>query len=472
MQTVGNPATTSRPAQMSSVERVEYYLSRIETYNPALNAVVTLDAEGALAQARQADQTSASGETLHGVPITVKDSFDTKGMRTTAGYKPFSERVPAEDALLVSRLRQAGAIIMGKTNLPALASGIQANNPVFGRTNNPWDLSRTPGGSSGGAAAAIAADLTALELGSDIGGSIRIPAHFCGVYGLKMTGQVRLGKGHVSSPKPLNVSEQVRKLLDIAAFGPLARSVDDLRLAFSVLADWAEGEPPAPQPASLRIAYTDDFGGTPLAADSRAAMDRAAERLRQAGHQVARTVPSDFDFDDAWELAGEVLGCVNNAFQSPLVQGFRRVAGLMASNRKNVHPLMRGLYRGVTLSQQQIADALRRRDALTGQIERFLGEWDVWICPVFPTSAFTHRSATDEIDVDGQPMPQLMANLLHPIIFNLSGHPAVVIPVGFTHDNLPIGVQLIGRRFAETQLLDAAQRIDGVLQAYRCPPGY
>ena len=393
-------------------------------------------------------------------------------MRTTAGYKPFSKRVPREDALLVNRLRQAGAIIMGKTNLPTLASGIQTDNPVFGRTSNPWDLSRTPGGSSGGSAAAISAGLTSLELGSDIGGSIRIPAHFCGIYALKMTGQARLGKGHIASPRPVSLPDQWRSLLDIAAFGPLGRSVIDLRLAFSVLADWAHSEKPVTQTTSLRIAFSDDFGGAPLASDTKAAINRAVESLRQAGYQVECAVPSGFNFNDAWELAGECLGCVNNFFQTPWTRTVRHYAGVFASKRKNLHPLMLGLYRGVSLNGQQIEDVLRRRDILIEQIEEFLNQFDGWICPVFPTAAFTHRSAADDIEVDDQRLPQLMTNLLHPIIFNLSGHPAVVIPIGFARDDLPIGVQIIGKRFGEARLLEAAQRIDEVVQAYRRPPGY
>ena len=216
-----------RSGQVSSFELVKELLARIADHNPALNAIITLDAEDALRQARDADTARQRGEALrplHGVPITIKDSFETAGMRTVSGFPPFARHIPAEDAPPVARLRQAGAIILGKTNLPTLASGIQTNNPVFGRTNNPWDLARTPGGSSGGAAAAISARLSYLELGSDIGGSIRIPSHFCGVYGLKCTGGRVSGKGHLSSPKKLTVPKGWEALLQLGSMGPLARS--------------------------------------------------------------------------------------------------------------------------------------------------------------------------------------------------------------------------------------------------------
>ncbi len=224
MATAGQAAKAIKTGQTSSSDLVKELLAYIEEHNPPLNAIVTLDAEGALRQARVADEMLQRGKLigpLHGVPITIKDSFETAGMRTVSGFPPFANRIPSEDAPPVARLRKAGAIILGKTNLPTLASGIQSNNPVFGRTNNPWDLTRTPGGSSGGPAAAISAGLSYLELGSDIGGSIRIPAHFCGVYGLKCTGGRVSGKGHLASPKPLALPKGYEALLQLASIGPL-----------------------------------------------------------------------------------------------------------------------------------------------------------------------------------------------------------------------------------------------------------
>ncbi len=248
IRTASQIATAIRAHEVTAVQVLEDLISRVEKYNPALNAIVTLDIDRARRRAQEADEALSQDQIwgpLHGVPITIKDSFETVGLRTVSGYPPFAQRVPNEDAPPVARLRQAGAIILGKTNLPTLASGIQSNNPVFGRTNNPWDLSRTPGGSSGGAAAAISAALSYLDLGSDIGGSIRIPAHFCGVYGLKATGGRISGKGHLSSPKRLVVPPGWEPLLQLGSFGPLARSIDDLRLCLPIIT-----EPTAP-PAIL-----------------------------------------------------------------------------------------------------------------------------------------------------------------------------------------------------------------------------
>ena len=183
-------AAAIRDRRVSAVEVVNAYLARIARHNPALNAIVTLNEEGALARASEADAALARGEfwgPLHGVPVTIKDSFATAGLRTTSGFAPLANYIPAVDATVVARLRAAGAIVLGKTNLPMLVHGFQSDNAIFGRSNNPWDLERTPGGSTGGGAAALAAGLSALEMGSDYGGSVRIPAHYCGVYSLKPT---------------------------------------------------------------------------------------------------------------------------------------------------------------------------------------------------------------------------------------------------------------------------------------------
>ncbi len=202
-------------------------------------------------------------------------------MRTTSGYPGFADRIPNEDAVAVARLRAAGAIIVGKTNLPTLASGIQSNNPVFGRTNNPYDATRTPGGSSGGAAAAVAAGLSYLDLGSDIGGSIRIPAHFCGVCGLKTTGGSIPGKGHISSVRPLELPHAWLPLLELPAFGPIARTVDDLKTGFRILTSRTEQTSGVVR--NLRIAWTQAMGRAPITSEYAAHIRRAASILADTG---------------------------------------------------------------------------------------------------------------------------------------------------------------------------------------------
>ena len=463
--TATQAAEAVRTGQIKSIDLVNDLLERIGKENPSLNAIVTLDAEGARRKAQAADEALQAGQAtgaLHGVPITIKDSFETAGMRTTSGFPPFAKRIPREDAPPLKHLREAGAIILGKTNLPTLASGIQSNNPVFGRTNNPWDHSRTPGGSSGGAAAAISARLSFLELGSDIGGSIRIPAHFCGIYGLKCTGGRVSGKGHLASPKPLAIPKEWQALTQLASMGPLGRSVADLRLAFPILAE--PGTPGLEQPpmkplANLRIAWTDDFGGAPLDNESRRLMRTLVDGLKQAGCQVEYRSDAGFDYEEAWFTAGACLGAINTLFQPPLMRQMRKFIGPVMSRSGHPHPLQRGLYTGMTLRPQTIASILKKREKLIEQCETFLTDWDAWICPVFPTPAFTHRKPDAPIEVDGNPLAQLLANLLHSIIFNVTGQPVVTIPVGMTSRGLPVGVQIVGRRWQEMALLNVAEQI-------------
>jgi amidase len=468
-------AKAIKTGQIKSIDLVNSLLDRISKENPALNAVVTLNAEDAYRQAKKADEDVQKGQVtglLHGVPITIKDSFETAGMRTACGFPPFSEHIPVSDAPPVERLRQAGAIILGKTNLPRLANGIQTNNPVFGRTNNPWDLKRTPGGSSGGAAAAISARLSCLELGSDISGSIRIPAHFCGVYGLKCTGGRVSPKGHIASPKPLVIPKDWIPLTQLASFGPLARSVADLRLAFSIIADPGTPgmeQPPTKSLSDLRIAVTDDFGGTPLDGESRRLIRALVERLKQNGCHVEYLSDAGFDYEKAWFTAGTCLGAINTLLQTPITRKIRSLVSPALSRFGHPHIIQRGLYSGVRASQKTIKEILKQRETLIEQCEQFLTSWDVWICPIFPTPAFTHRKPDAPIEVDGKPMAQLLANLLHSVIFNITGQPVVTIPIGLTDHKLPVGVQIIGRRWQEMTLLDAAEQISKQTNGFQAP---
>ena len=478
VRTASQTADDIRSGKTTTVQVLEELIARIEKYNPGLNAIITLDIENTRSRAKEADEALNQGQTwgpLHSVPITIKDAFETAGMRTVSGYPPFANHIPHDDAPPVARLRQAGAIILGKTNLPTLASGIQSNNPVFGRTNNPWDRERTPGGSSGGAAAAISAGLSYLELGSDIGGSIRIPSHFCGVYGLKASGGRVTGKGHLASPKQLLLPPGWEPLLQLASIGPIARSIDDLRLSLSII---AEPTTPPLEPAvkrsisDLHIAWTDDFGGVPLTEDSRNLMRDLAVKLEHAGCHVEKHDTANFDYQEAWNVSGVCLGAINTQFQTRFTQWIRRLSGPFLSIGGPRDPLRQGLYAGMSANTRRVRETLKRREMLIEQLEGFLGTWDAWLCPVFPGPAFTHRAPNAPIEVDDQQMPQLSANLLHSIIFNLTGHPVVTVPIGQSSQGLPIGIQVVGRRWQEMALLNVAEQIAAHTPGYQEPPGY
>ncbi|HEX2184945.1 MAG TPA: amidase, partial [Chloroflexota bacterium] len=318
-------AARIRTRRVSAVEVLETYLAQIERHNPTLNAIVTLDVEGARRRAAEADRAMMQGEVwgpLHGVPITIKDTLETAGLRTTAGYPPLADHVPTADATVVARLRQAGAILLGKTNVPPLALNFQTENPIFGRTLNPWNTDHTPGGSSGGSAAALAAGMTALDVGSDLRGSLRVPAHYSGVYTLKPTEHRIPTSGHI--PELPGTPRGVRHMDTV---GPLARTVEDLALALRVMAGPDERQweipplpaqvPPRLKPARLRLAWTDDFAGVPVAGEIRAALAGLVQKLEGLGAQVERRLPHGFDFMAAWETWGELFQAEFGSTMSP-----------------------------------------------------------------------------------------------------------------------------------------------------------
>ena len=471
-----------RCREASAVDVLEAHLRQIHEHNPALNAIVTIDEERALERAREADTAMARGESwgpLHGVPVTIKDSFETAGLRTTSSFKPLSDHRPKQDASVVARMRDAGAIILGKTNMPELALDIQSNSPIFGRANNPWDLERTPGGSTGGGAAAVAAGLSPLEIGSDIGGSIRIPSHFCGLFGFKPTEHRVPESGHIPG-----LPGDPKTVRHMGVFGPLARSVEDLRLCLSLIAgpdgrDWEV--PPVPlDEVSERplkeasFAWTDDFGGVPVTADTRAALEKLARTLSDLGCRVERLHPPGFDFTVAWKTFGEIVGTEAGASMPFLL---RALGSLSAPILSRGDPLFCAMMRGFRLDMRRYTKALSLRDSLIGSLERFLGDWDAWICPVSSAPAFRHRRPAAKmpgqpIEVDGRKIPYWVAGVSYTSVFNLTGNPVVVLPVARSGEGLPIGVQVVGRRWDDMRVLALAENLARVTGSFRRPPGY
>ncbi|MGZ3456898.1 MAG: amidase, partial [Archangium sp.] len=321
-------AALVRAREVSAHELLEAHLKQVARHNARLNALVTLDEERARARARQADEALARGESwgpLHGVPMTIKDSFATAGVRTTSSYKRLRHHIPTQDATVVARLTAAGAILLGKTNLPTLTLDLQTSGHLFGRANNPWDETRTPGGSTGGGAAAVAAGMSPFEVGSDLAGSIRVPSHYCGIFGFKPTEHRVPITGHIP-PMP----GHPRGVRYEGAAGPLARCVKDLQLGFRLLAgpddkDW--DVPPVPlrevaprELRSYRFAWTDDFGGLPVSRETRAVLEKLARTLEELGCQVERCGPPGLDYDELWEVWGRVLGAEIGAEQQALAR--------------------------------------------------------------------------------------------------------------------------------------------------------
>ena len=438
--------------QVSGVELLDAHLAQIARQNPALNAIVTLDEEGARARARDADDALARGERwgpLHGVPVTVKDSLETAGMRTTAGHPPIADYIPRQDATCVARLRAAGAIILGKTNLPELCIGPQSDNPIFGRTNNPWDLQRTPGGSTGGGAAAVASGMSPLTIGSDAGGSVRIPAHYCGIWSLKPTEHRVPTTGHIPE-----LPGAPRGLRHLVTLGPLARSIDDLELALQLIAgpdshQWEVPpvplDPVRPRPFSrLRVAWLDTLGRIPITVDTCTALVSLVTDLEAAGATVTQGMPAAFDFDAVWETCFQLF----EAEISPSSQSAEAARWTV----------------------RRYTDLLMTRDRQIGVVEDFLDDWDVLLLPVAASPAIPHCPTGSPVLVDGQEVDYWKATAGYTFPFNLTGHPVVVMPLTRASDGLPIGVQIVGRRWSEPQLFAIARQMSTLITPLSRPP--
>jgi len=448
-----------RRRELSASDVLEAHLARIRSHNPALNAIVTLDEQGARGCARAADEALARGESwgpLHGVPFTLKDVLETAGMRTTAGHPPLTDYVPSRDSTVAARLKAAGAVLLGKTNVPPLAMSLQTNNAIFGRTNNPWDLTRTVGGSSGGAAAAVAAGLVPFEVGSDMAGSIRIPAHYCGVFGLKPTANRLPITGHIPPvPGALWPDRQM------CVVGPIARCVEDLALVSRVLSgpDGINTEvPPVPwvdQPAGevsrLRIAYMPLFPGVPTARAVRAAVERVADQLARAGARVEQREPG-VSIDEIRQVWSEYF---------PLLSACLMEVSSTAMAIKAPE--------GPPATLANWARVLAGRDRLITSIDGFLTEFDAFLCPAVISPAFPHSEPRTPIPVDDQLVEsRYVDHYLYP--FNMTGHPALVMPAGHAEDGLPVGIQLVGRRWEDERLLATAQAVVSVIGGFRAPP--
>lgn len=454
--TAAQMAAGVRRRKFSPVELVEAHLARIERLNPQLNAFVTVDADGARKSAKEAEAALARGEklgVLHGVPVTIKSSIDVAGYRCEAGTRLRAGNIPPTDAPVVRRLRDAGAILLGNTNAPEFLMAYETDNPLHGRTNNPWAGDRTPGGSSGGEAAAIAARCSAGGMGSDGGGSIRIPAHFSGICGLKPTPGRIPATGHFPpSAGPFS---------SLGVVGPMARTAGDLALFFEILAGPDTGDANAapvpvrwPGEAELRryhVGYFEDDGRVPVTAETRAAVRAAADALRGQEFEVDAYRPAALE--DARRLWWTLFGPAGSFVLGPMLTGREAEMGPI------LRDFMEKTAAEAPLTLENFMGTLLERDEVR---MRFLAQMDVYpvlLCPACAVPAFRHRERS--WTVDGRTVEYLDA-MSYSQWFNLLGNPAVVVPVGRSPEGLPIGVQVVGRPHEEEVVLAIAARIEQV----------
>ena len=477
-QTAGDLVEALASRQVSSRELVDAAFARIEALDPKINAVVVRDFDRARTAADAADAALERGERqpLLGLPMTVKEQFNIAGLPTTWGFPKFKDWRPDADALAVQRLKAAGTIILGKTNVPLNLGDWQSYNEIYGTTNNPWDLTRSPGGSSGGGAAALAAGFVPLEFGSDIGGSLRAPAHFCGVFSHKPSLDLVPQRGALPPQTP---AIPVRG--DLAVIGPMARSAADLALELAVVAgpdELMEGigyKVALPPPrhdklADFRVLVIDEHPLCPTASSIRAALDGLAERLGKAGCTILRASPNLPDLALTSRVYRELLSAFFSADLPPDAR--ERIEAAAKALSPDEQSLAASGLRGATISHPEWIRQSRIRGGLRGRWQALFQEVDVVLCPPMPTTAFPHDHSPGfarKLEVDGAKIPYFDQSVWAGLA-TLNGLPATTMPIGHDDGGLPVGVQIIGGFLDDRTTIAFAGLLEREFRGFTPPP--
>ncbi len=476
------PATAQaadiRDGRTSSHDRVRLYLDRIRRHNPTLHAIVIGNEDDAVRTARERDEELKNGAVrgpLHGVAVTVKESFNIAGLKTTVNTPQLRHNVATSDAFVVQRVKEAGAAILGKTNIPTMLADFQSYGPIYPAANNPWDTARTPGGSTGGGAAAVAAGLTAMEFGSDMGGSIRLPSHFCGVFGLKPTDNMGMhGEGHVP-PLPGSRSGFVA----MASAGPLARTMADIELAWTVIneASWRYFFHLPARPRGkrhleqYRVAWFDDAGRVSCGDDTRRVLGEFIRTLEGAG---VRTAKRSFDqawLDSAYAVWGILFGAILGQDSSWIVRQIIKYQ-LRTMGRGAVTPMLGALHTGLNLRFVDVSRAIKQRMDLVAELDRQFDEYDFIVSPIAAGPAFRHNHKSRPVNLDGTTLAYGDYVLPFTAPYSACGNPVLVVPAGRSASGLPIGLQIAAPHYAEEELIHFGKLVEQLGMRFVPPEGY
>ena len=443
-----------RDRSLSPVEVTQVHLERIESVNPRLNALIAFP-DGVMERAREAEAAATRGEfwgPLHGVPFTVKDCVDTAGVVTTRGSRLFADHVPEADATVVKRLKDAGGIFIAKSNMPEFALWWETDNLVYGRTENPWMIGRTPGGSSGGEAAAVASGMSPLGIGSDVGGSIREPANYCGIVGLKAT--------HGRIPLTGHWPETLLRFMHV---GPIVRSVGDAALALSVMAgpDGADhyalpvpspGVAELPPPAGLRVAWCPEGPFSPVEREVQDTVASAAAALGELGCSVEQVDLEGWENWPGQQISARIFAAEGNVYLAPIIEGRKDMLALSMQRRLNIPGP----------SYDEYLEAMEQVERLRAAAVRLFNDFDVLLLPTGPVAAHPHDTRRHEIGRAPDVIETAPARhaLTCTVPFDLTGSPALSVPFGMSDSGLPIGVQVVGRHFEESTILRAGAALE------------
>ena len=457
--------TALQSREISAVELLDEHVERHKMLHSRLNAVVTTDIERARQQAAKIDDARSNGVDLGplaGLPMTVKDALATAGMRSTGGAIELTDHVPTEDAAAVAHARNAGAIIWGKSNLPRWSGDIQAVNEMFGRTGNPWDLGRTPGGSSGGAAAAVATCLTPVEIGTDIGGSVRLPAHFSGVCGHKPSFGVVPQRGYIDHMTYGALDA------DVNVVGPLARTVNDLELMMNVIADHPDRLlATRGQARDLRVAAWLDDPACPVSNDVAAVLDAAVGALEAEGIKIDRTARPAHAFDDVYSIGMPLVSAATSPGRTD--EEYER----LLERSDDADPTMAMRARASTIRHRDWLLMSEQRELRRRNWGKFFNDYDIVLAPTAFIPAFEHIDGgnlyTRTLEVDGatRPYADLIAWTTQ---FGYVYLPATVVPAGRTPSGLPVGLQIVGPFMGDRTTLEFGRLVESVTGGYKAPP--
>jgi len=467
----------------TSSEILKDHLEQIKKHNERLNALISIFEEEAIEQAAQCDRETKEGKfrgPLHGVPLTIKEPFWIKGKRSNTNFRMLKDFVAPEDAVIVSRIRKSGGVILGQTNVPRNLGDYQVMGDIYPEGKNPYNTDFTPGGSTGGGAAALAAGFTPLELGADFAGSIRVPASFCGVYGLKPTEKTVPLHGNFPLPKNANTF-----IVHMAQAGPLARAVDDVELLWKIIVGPHESDRNIPdidwkRPlkhsfSDYKIAWTDGWPGYSTSSPLRDAIQTLIGKLKTNGCNVEKRIPDD-------SLHQDSLKVFMGLFPYVIAQGtpwFIRTIIKMQNRRrflkgmkKESPQLMRALNDGFKLNANHYGKMLLQRNLITQRWEQFFNQYDFLICPVAFGPAYKRCETGSRLSYDGKEM--VYANYAWPYVgcFNASGNPSITIPLGLSPEGLPLGVQIVSKYWSEPTLIDFAKRVSQLTDEFVKPLGY
>ncbi len=476
--------------RMTSTEVTTHYLNRIEKYNQHLHAYIYIDKEGALNKAKACDtklaEYKAKGTattelgSLFGVPICIKESFLWAGTSTTLNFPPMKNFVASETSVLVQRLLDAGAVILGKTNVPTLLADIQTMGPLYPTCNNPYDHTRTPGGSTGGGAAALAAGLSALELGSDIGGSIRNPSNFCGLFGLKPTENGTSSDGHLP-PIPASISGREVGISVLNSTGPLARSADDLELAYRVLYQphWEQlqylpvqrPQKTSGQLTEYNFAYFDTVYGMQAGEEVRLGLDSLVKRITDQGARVDKVTIPQHLAERIFKLWARLFGFMMGQNLSWPIRKLFYLQFRKALSQSQL-PVKADLKKGLSLNYAAFSAALAERQSLIAEINALFAPYDAVLSPTSMGPAFEHNKKHTHVSLDDGSMPYIDYCLPFVVLYNLTGHPVLTVPAGLSKRGLPIGVSISAPHHAEASLLAIGKQLESLGFGFTDPAGY